>query len=721
MKKILFVLLLLILVPILGAIAFIKFADFNDYKPEIEKLVKKYAAVDVKINGDLAVAISLKPTIELNEVAISMPDGGAKIAQIGNALVQFSIMPLLHKEIMIDSVETTDTSIFYGKDNHVVINALAADMDAPNEPINVVFNTTVEGIEITGEGKLSSLQSLQKSNFNDLDVDAKIQALGYTLNVVGAAHHLTEKISAAAEYVLNYKSNKISGNIEANLESDLPYVKLNAVSTKINAADWMNKKIADAGWLISAAYAEEYIAGTTLPYSYLKMVNADVTIDLKNVIIDSQTSVQNIEANASVKNGVFKADIKNAETMGLKINGTISLDSPKSLPYLKLNIKGGTIDLQKLTAPAVKTQKQSYIEWLVPSAHASTLMTNIPIPYEYLKMANADINLNLQKLQLDSNISLSNISALLMLKNSVFKADIKNITAGSGTVSGTVNINAKAQTAAANLKANNVILQNLDTALANAGNSELYIKSGGVTNALVNVTTGGKNTDQYLANMSGQIIALTDSSVVKIKSLERLQGNIIVQILQNLKLNVTNKEMTMSCAVFRTDIQNGRMNFPKGMVFDANDLYLVADGHINLGDEKINLAIQPFSGKITDASISSILGSLLKIKGTIAHPQLAVNTTATATSVIGAIATAGAYNVGDMMLSADASPCHTALAGTVYAEHFKAATTVRSTVSDGYTNTKDAVKNIGTNVKNTAKDIKNTAKEIGKGIKGLFK
>lgn len=87
-----------------------------------------------------------------------------------------------------------------------------------------------------------------------------------------------------------------------------------------------------------------------------------------------------------------------------------------------------------------------------------------------------------------------------------------------------------------------------------------------------------------------------------------------MQILQNLKINITNKEMTLKCAVVRTDIQKGRMNFPKGLVFDANDLYLVADGHINLGDEKINLAIQPFSGKITDTSISSILGSLLKLK-----------------------------------------------------------------------------------------------------------
>ena len=74
-------------------IAFVKLFDFNDYKPQIEKLVRKYADVDIKINGDLAVALSLKPTIEINDVTVALPDG-QKLANIGNALVQFSVMPL---------------------------------------------------------------------------------------------------------------------------------------------------------------------------------------------------------------------------------------------------------------------------------------------------------------------------------------------------------------------------------------------------------------------------------------------------------------------------------------------------------------------------------------------------------------------------------------------------------------------------------------------------
>ena len=715
MKKFLKYLLITLAVLVVVIIGFVKLFDFNDYKPQIEKLVHKYADINIKINGDLAVALSLKPTIEVNDVAVALPDG-TKVANIGNALMEFSIMPLLHKELQIDSLETSGTEIFYDENKSVAIHLLAADMESPTSPIQVEFAASVEGVAIDGDGIISSLQSLQKNNFNDMDVDAKVNALGYTLLFKGVLNNLQDKMTAAGSYDLTYKNNKINGQVEVSLAEATPYVNLSAASAEINAAAWQKTAQNNyLGWFIADAYAEEYIAGTTLPYSYLRMANADITLDFKKIIVDKDIVVDNMQADVSVKDGAFKANIKQAETMGMKINGNISLDSPKSLPYIKLNIKGNTLDLQKFITNTPKPQKQSFLDsgWFISTAHAASFMPSTKIPYQYLRMANGDVKLNLQKLMVAPDIVLTDIQTDFTLKNGIFAADIKNINAGKGKIAGTINLDAKNQTVVANLKGTDIVLQDLNTAWSQESNKDLYIKSGGLSNILINVTTKGDNTDAYLHNLNGQIIALADKSVVRIKSLERLQGNIIVQILQNLKINITNKEMNMKCAVLRTDIQNGRMNFPKGIVFDASDLYLVADGHVNLSDEKINLAIQPFSGKITDTNISSILGSLLKIKGTIAKPQLSINQEATAKSVIGAIATAGAYNVGDMMLSADRAPCHTALAGTTYADYFKADTSVRNSVSKGYNNTQEAVKSVG-------KDIKNSAKQLKKSIKGLF-
>ena len=714
MKKFFKCLLVLITILALAVIAFIKLFDFNDYKPQIERLIHKYADLDVKINGDLSVVISLQPTIEINDVVVMLPDG-SKAANIHNALVQFSVEPLLHKELDIDLLETSDTEIFYGENESVIIQSLKVDMEGPVAPVVVEFATLVDGVAFEGKGEISSWKALQQNNFNNTDVDAEIRFLGCEMLFKGALKNVWDKMTAEGTYDFVYKNNEIKGMLEMSLNEDVPYVKLNAVSEQIDVTTFKQTANNDyLGFLISQAHAGEYIAGTTIPYDYLQMVNADIALDIKKVILDKDLMIENVISDVAVKDGAFRADIKRFDALKMNISGQVSLSSPKSLPYVKLNVRGATLDLQKLTAsPASKKHSSLNLNWLIKEAHAASFMPNTKICYPCLRQANGSVKLNLQRIIVMPEIVLSNIDVNFVLQNGGLKTDINNINAGKGKVNGTIFLDAKNQKATANLKATDVILQDLYTAWGKADNKDMYISKGGRTSALINVKTSGSDSDAYLRNLSGQILLLTGKSVMHVKSLERLQGNIIMQALQALKLNVANKEMRVKCAVLRSDIQNGRMNFPKGIVFDATDLYLVADGYVSLVSEKINLAIQSFSGKISGISISSLLGSLLKIRGTIEQPKLSVNKDSTAKSVIGAIATGGTYNVGDMMLSADHAPCHTALTGTIYADYFKADTSVRSSVSKGYNNTQDKVGSV-------VKNIKNSTKQLKKSITGLF-
>lgn len=717
MKKIIIFLCIIILVPVViigGALGFLKFADLNKYKPQIEKMVYKYAQVKIKINGDLDVGVSLKPSLEMNDVSVYNPqDSEEKLAQIGSALVQISVLPLLHKEIVVDTVETSDAAIYYGENDSVLIKNLTAGMDSYDAPINISFETNVANVDINGNGSLSSLQSLQQSNFDKTDIDFNVTALGYLLSYKGALSGLTDKINTSGTYEVSYKTSTVYGDLSADLAPDVPEVKMNASAKAINVSDFTETQRADSGWFISNAYAADCIPNTEIPYDYLKMVNADINFDFKEINVDPQIKAKNVKGNISVKNGVFKANITNADVKEFNVNGIISLDSPKSLPYIKLNIKGNTLNVEEFMPPK-KTDKRASLDWFISSAQASPLMQNTPIPYQYFKMANADVNLNIKNVKINKDISVSDVLTDLALKNGVFKANIKSLKAGGGDVSGNIGINAGTQTASADLIGKDIVIQQLDKSFSGGNNPYLQIKEGGKSNALIKLTTSGKNTDQYLSNLNGQLIIFADKSVMRVKSLDKMRGNIIVQILEFLKLNVAGSDLKLSCAVARTDITNGTLNIPKGLVFDSNDFYLVADGKINLRDDKINLDIQPFSGKITDTNVSSILGGLLKIKGTINSPKLTINQTSTAKNVIAAVASAGMYNVGDLMLSADQAPCHTALIGTSYANYFKADNSVRGSVSKGYNNTKDAVAGFGKDLKKQAKDIKNQ-------LKGLFK
>ena len=605
MKKFLIILGIIIFLPIICVILAAMFLDINSYKPEVEKLVAKYAKVDAKINGDMKIGLSFKPSIEINDVDISNQEDKSPIAQIGAALVEFSIKPLFAKEIVVNTVQTDNTKIYYSPTEYAEINNLDVSMDAYDAPINIDLDTDVSGVNIKAVGTLSSLKKITESNYNEVEADLKVSAMGYVVNYKGKVYDLQSAVKADGKYTVEYKKNKINGNVYVDLAPKTPYLKLTADSQSINLQDFTDQKQASAGSMIS-------------------------------------------------------------------------------------------------------------------SANASTLVANTPIPYDYLKMVDADIDLKIKQLIIDSAMMLKDISAQINLKNGVFKANFKNIGAGNGNISGTVNTDANQKTTSVNLKGNNIILQQFYTPFSQNSNPTLFIKEGGKTNFDIVLNTSGSNTDQYIANSKGQIIAFVDSSVMKISSLDKLRGNIIVQILDTLKLNVNNSDLKVKCAVVRGDIANGNINYPKGIVFNAKDFYLVADGRMDLNDETLNLSLQPFSGKIKDVNISSLLGSLLKIKGTFNNPKVSINKEQTATAVVGAIATGGMYNVGDMMLSADASPCHTALKGTSYAGYFPEEKGVTNSVSKQYTNTKDAIKGAGKQVKTLGKDLKNAGKDAIGGLLGAF-
>ena len=717
MKKLLKIVSVIILIPvvlIVGIIGFLKFADLNSYKPKIEQMVNKYAGINIKINGNLDIGVSLKPSIELNDVDISKPEDNAKIAHIGSALAQFSIMPLFRKEFVVDTIETENTDIFTNDKNSVKINSLTVSMDDYISPININLDTDAAGINIELDAVISSLQEIKASNYNNTNINADVKMMGYSINFNGVADGLRNKINIKGNYNINRKKTSISGEIAANMDAEIPYVDVKASSDEISVNDFMENKQAASSWLISEAYAEEYIPNTQIPYEYLQMVDADITIDVKKIVIDKNIVLDNVKADANLKNGVLKANVQNINFQKNAINGRLEITSPKTKPYIKLNIKGDGFDINQLQN-TVSGKKKAELKnnWLINDAYAAEFIPNQIIPYEYLNLANADINVVLKKIKIQ-DITLNDINMTAILKNNVLNSNIENITAGNGKIKGNIKLDGVNKSLALNIIGTDIILQQLYPAFANSGNKELYIHEGGKTTININIDTKGKDTNQYLNNLNGQVISFVDPSVIQIKSLEKLKGNILVQILNTIKIPVTNEKLKLSCAVVRGDISNGLIKFPKGIVFDAKDFYLVADGKVNLVNDKINLNLQPFSGKIKDVNISSILGNLIKITGTINNPKIGINQEETAKNVIGAIASGGVYNVGDLMLSADSSPCHTALLNTAYVNHFQEKKTIGNAVSKGYTSTKDNIKDLG-------KGISNQAKDIGKQIKGLFK
>ena len=221
----------------------------------------------------------------------------------------------------------------------------------------------------------------------------------------------------------------------------------------------------------------------------------------------------------------------------------------------------------------------------------------------------------------------------------------------------------------------------------------------------LNLQGAGKTVRQIVEGLNGQVIAIVGESRIQTGSLKYLEGSIVSQILRTLNIKTKEKVMNLQCAVARADIQNGNASFPKGIVFNAKDLTVVGDGSVNLKNDKINLTIHPFNGKLADTNVVQAISSLLKVSGTIDSPRIALDNSAVIKNVVGVAAAGPAFLGSQLLLDADESPCYTALKGTSYEKMFPAPKGVQAAGQGAYQGASDAVSSGVNLITDTAKGV----------------
>ena len=98
----------LIIILAIGGYVAVRNFDLNKYKSYATELVERELGRKLTIAGDASLGISLVPTIIINDVQLSNPSW----AQFENMLsveqieVKFAILPLFHKQIVIDKIHT---------------------------------------------------------------------------------------------------------------------------------------------------------------------------------------------------------------------------------------------------------------------------------------------------------------------------------------------------------------------------------------------------------------------------------------------------------------------------------------------------------------------------------------------------------------------------------------------------------------------------------------
>jgi AsmA protein len=161
-KILVWVSLVLVVIVVGGIFAITNLVNPNDYKPQISEAVKKNTGRDLRMDGDLKLTFFPWLSVETGALSLSNAPGfeDGPMVDIGNAHISMKIMPLLSRQVEIDTVllESPRVRLTTQADGRTnwddLVTSLSGqpseDSELVDEGAMAIAGLVIEGISIDG-------------------------------------------------------------------------------------------------------------------------------------------------------------------------------------------------------------------------------------------------------------------------------------------------------------------------------------------------------------------------------------------------------------------------------------------------------------------------------------------------------------------------------------------------------------------------------------------
>ncbi len=713
LKFVLWIILVLALIIFIAGFVFIKTFDLNKYKSYVEEIVYNQTGRKLSLKGEAGLKISLVPTVVLKDVSFENASWATEpdMIKAKSAEVSVSIIPLLHKEIVIDTVNLIDPEVYLSVNVDGVANwEFAKPLEETDSDIERGLNES-SSEETTMSGKNDGTQDVSEAQ-SGIESASPLLAgfVAKRISIENAKLVYTDMQSGSVADLqiksLIVRSEDMDSNV--NLIFDVVYngedVSGTVTAGSINSILQQTEKYPVKADIKAFGVAVAFDAVLT---NLMTDLSFDGSFQLQNPAgnFGAPSVALTAEFSGTPKDIVLELNSLNiAENV---LRGKVSIDLNGAQAYIEAVLDSDAVNLQTLTASPVKTAAAFT---LVPSAAAAEFVPDTALDLAVLHNINAKLQVSIASLVVNSDLSLNNISLTAVLQNGSLSVAPLELYAGGGVVKGDLSIKAANNAFSISLTGDDIVLQDLWKGLMADDSGRFAILSGGKTTISVQLTGQGKTLRQMVESLNGQVIAIVGESEIQTGALKYLTENFVTQLLKALNIDKQQKNLQLSCAVVRSDITSGKASFPKGVVFNSEQLMVVSDGTLNLENDKLDFTIHPFNGKLVDANVMQALSSLVKVGGTVESPKIELDNSAVIKNVVGVAAAGPAFLGSQLVLDADESPCYTALKGTTYQNMFPAPEGVKAAGQGVYQGTSEVISD-GVNVlTNTAKDVLNLFK-----------
>jgi len=605
--------------------------DINQYKGQIIELVEDATGRNLQIGGDLKFALSLVPTVvvedvkfsnaswsskpemvslkkfELNVALLPLITGNVQVNKIilidpeilletnkkGSGNWEFSANKKQQKiteykgdipSIVVNEVHIENAVIIYidgvtGQQTNLLIAQMTAESDGVNDPLSLIIETTYNEMPISMAGHLGSLNQFTSNDNYPLDLTLEMNDATLALN--GQINKPMD--GKGLNIVVKFDVDSLA-KLSVLASSDLPdFGPINLAATITNDKDL---------------------------YSINSLVLIAGNSDLSG----------NITANLAAK-----------------------------YPTITAAFNSNLVDLAELSGDEKKEK----------SNKTARIFSSTPLPLDTLKSVNAKLSVNAKKIKtnnimlVDTNITASLKDGLLAIK------PLSSLMAG-GKLDGSVSLNASGKSA---LLSTTISVTGLEPNQLNDLNGKL---TGAKTDVNLNIRGSGNSVSQMMAGLNGKLLIKVGKGVITDSITSALGADVLTELVSMLNpFSQRNDNTQLQCAVVNFDIKDGMATTDKGIAVSTDQMNIIGSGIINLKTEGLDIGIKPEAKEGLGLNAGK-LASLVRVAGTLANPEPTTDLTgalSTGLSVSTAFATGGLSLLAEGLfdrVTADADPCATA-------------------------------------------------------------
>ncbi len=631
--------------------------DFNAYKSSIIKIVYDKTGRQLTMDN-IQLKPSFNPVVEVHNVTFSNANWAKNPEMVSAQSVElgFALLPLFHKKIEIDTFTV----------HEAVVNL---EMN-PEGKANWEFSeNNVSEPKTQAKSSFSLIKSAYAEEMlENKDVAAKDEFL---LSELVVRNLLLDDVQInytdAAQNTQSYKINNLA----------LTEAELDNINFDFNVNDGLYKGTGVAGGFSKLESAEGYPVQGTFD---IMGIQASTDVLLYNLLSDisfkgnvaaqgflGKNSGYNESISTKIEGNLTKvnADIESLMFAGNLIKGTISVDMTSKVPAIKANLNSDKIDIASFVK---KSQKVAGFS-LIKEAHATTLVPNELIPYQYLSSVDAKADVSVGQLVNKDTLLAKDLTLQAEVVKGILNVKLTKGLIFGGNATAAFNVNATQKSVLLKMDVNKM---NLKQALMAMGDFSTAVdfKSGSETDIMVNLIGQGDTLVDVTDSLNGQMIVILDQSQLHIGNIGMFKGNVVSQLLDTLRITKGNDDLNLRCAVVRADLKDGMAKIPNGIAVNADKFTVVATGDVNLKKDALNLSFKPFAGKLTDTNLAKVLSSLVKLTGTVQKPKISVDSANAIKTIVGVTTSGPVYLGSQMLLENDGSPCYTALQGTGFETRF---------------------------------------------------